>query len=272
MAEQEIDTEGPEDQETQVNLPAGPGADDAGKVAEIDWTKAEPTAAPHSFVEQTAAFQGIRSELMEARENLRQTQAANQALSEELAAGKSGGADEDPLAEVGDDELLTVGQARNFVQKTMDTERRTRERDSGKAQQAHRQQVVVDSEARLRTRYSPEKSPKGLDAETVIREGATWLRQNKPHVFAACLQGADPAQEMYDTAVAIVPSLRQRLQVQEREKFIKDLNRGRVPGSTGGLTKGEQQEASELLALLNADESTLGAMFEDAIDFGTNQQ
>jgi hypothetical protein len=251
------------DEEQDETPDPAPAAAAEEKKSEIDWSKVDPADVPHGFVERTTAFQGIRSDLQETREALRTVQTNQAALADQVRDKQD---DNDPLAKKGDEELLTVGEARTLLQQREAKAATDHKKADAERQKADRDERIAVSEARLRQTYSPQKAPKGLDADTVIHEGALWLKQNRPAALNACLQSPDPAQEIYDLATALVPTLRSRVQENDRTKLLKEINRGRIPG-TAGAAGASDDEVSELVKMLNTPSSDLGKMFADAIEF-----
>lgn len=95
--------------------------------------------------------------------------------------------------------------------------------------------------------HTVEAMGEGLDANTVVNEGAAWLQANKPHLFKAAIQGGDSASELYDLAITYVPEIKKRFQAHQNAILANKLDTSSDTPPSGG---GPAGEAADLLHTL----------------------
>jgi hypothetical protein len=202
---------------------------------EIDYTKLDPAKIPHHIVQQTQAFGGVMVDLQQTRESKQRLQENYNVLESEL--------DKADDEEVDPDAPITQKQLDARLEK--EREARAAERQKRDEQQEVRLQNA--SLTKIREAHPVGKEPEGLDGDTVVREGGNWLARHRPKLFEAAVASNDPAGEIYDLSLAMVPAIKKRAQSVQHASLLDKIKRGGVPPGPGGLSDTGQ---SELLAMI----------------------
>lgn len=200
----------------------------------IDWAKVKAEDIPQDLVQRHPAFRGVLYDLQETRRRREdQPPAKPEAKAEESE-------DQDPLADLDDDDVPTVAQIRERERwQVRQSEKAAKARQ---AEEAERQAELAKERrerqfADLKTRVDKD-APEKLDASSVIGEGAKWLKANKPHLFRAAWEAEDVAEEMYELCLAHVPSIRQRMDAARAAGLVDKIKgakpRGASPSPKGG--------------------------------------
>lgn len=242
---------------------AGTGATDASgkgdeETPKIDWSTVDPASIPTDLIQRSEHFTGavsnLRQDIGNQRTRADDLAAANAQLVEEREAGQ----ETDPLDALKDrepDAPITVAD----LQGIRAADRRKWEDDQSKKDRAAQAQThnqrLADSETQLRRDFpldGDNAAPKGLDADTVLREAGTFLQASDPGLLRAFTQSRDPGRAIYEYARANVPSVRNRAQTIANNELLDKIKRGKVPAGEGGSTGGEAggDEAGVLVNIL----------------------
>jgi len=81
------------------------------------------------------------------------------------------------------------------------------------------------SHERAQERWAVGKVPKGLDYETVMREGYEYLCQYYPEQVQVADKGRDPAGTLYNLAKTLVPSISKRFEASLTQKTIEGIKK-----------------------------------------------
>jgi len=222
---------------------AGEAAEGAGGKPEIDWETVDPDEIPQHLLAQTSHSRGLVRDLTDARR-------ARQELGEELAKrGGSARADDEKPEEGGnDDEPMTRGE----MKRALARDREDRKREEAQRDLKTRKEREDMSVEQLTIDKSVAKVGKGLDAETVLRIGGAWLRDNEPAIYDGALSSRDPARKLYDLALTLVPALRKRAEQRRTETVLDKVKTGGPRGGRGGARGSASSAQSQLDKLLNA--------------------
>lgn len=198
---------------------------------EIDYTKIDPEKIPHDVIQNSNAFKGLLHETQTLREN----QAALNAQMEMLQQ-KEPAKDPDPFDndDFDPDEPVTMGQLKNTLSQVLTAEQKKQQAEKQQTEAQQRAQLQEQSTARLLKDKSVKNCPKGLDGETVLRQGGQWLKQHKPQYVQAALNSADPAAEIYDLALKYCPDLVKIQATTQNNQLLNSLQNPKVPGNAGG--------------------------------------
>ncbi len=235
-------TDSPVD-DTPADEPAQPDQTDKPK-PEIDWSAVDPQDVPHEIAEQTRFGQGMLREVQDLRQS-------NKDLTHAVTDKADAPAEQPPdplIADDDDDEVLTKGEAKAMLREQREVDAKEANVSAKEQRQQDQDTRANDSYRRLQTKYPADKTPKGLDAATVIHEGATWLARERPALYNAAMAEAEPAQELYDLAVALCPTVRARQAAQNTRSTLDDLKRPSVPrGGGGGGTPASSNTIEQLM-------------------------
>jgi hypothetical protein len=215
----------------------------------IDWSKVDPKEVPHEIVQHTMAFSGLLNDVQDLR-------AKNQTLAESIELLQSELQKKDSDENKDPDEFVT----RKDLKAVLEEQKALLQKGLEKEKEYSKVKDDNESVRRLRSEYSIETTPKGLDADTVLREGGMWLAENKPHLFEAARKGPDPAAEIYRLSLVYAPSIKKRAKLAENSQFLDNIKTGQIPKGSAAYSEG--LPADELNKLLNSNEDEILAAIE----------
>ncbi len=223
------------------------------KTPETDYTRLDPSKIPHHIVQQTQAFGGMFSELQQTRTKVAELTEANDALVNELQ-------EKDKVEAQDPNEPATVAYVDKKLDKLVAAIEGKHKKEKAAESQTEQARRLNQSCLNLQKEITAEKAGEGLDAETVVREGVNWLAQNKPHLLEAAKQSDDPAREVYELSLNLVPSIRKRFDTRKNNQLLDTIQKGRISKGGGFIPPGQQK--SELFDILNMPEEQLLAEIE----------
>lgn len=103
------------------------------------------------------------------------------------------------------------------------------------------QQRAQDVE-NLKKTHTIKSMGQGLDAQSVVDEGALYLRTHHPTLFKAAMESPNAATELYKLAITFVPDIVKRVAVKNNAKLAAQLDDsgGTSPSGSGpSKTEGE---------------------------------
>ena len=229
------------------------GADTTGAKSELT----------HEEVEGSKAFQGVKGELMETREENRRLQErlmnqAAPAQQEEESNEVDYQGQIDKIYEEAEGSLINAEQLRRITElqdakHTEQTRKATEASDKAHAQEINTlrdttSQTSLDNELKLE--YGG-KIPQGLDRVSVFRESGPWLRNHEPGFLSAALKSDNPARKVYDLCTKFVPAIiARKVAAAAASRGNTVEQQGEIPGSGGPQVTQAQQEENETWATL----------------------
>ncbi len=144
--------------------------------------------------------------------------------------------EEDALEGVTRGELHQFGK--NLVENVTKAISRQRETDKAATLKERRAQDATN----LKKTHNVKTMGQGLDAQTVIDEGASYLQMNHPTLFKAAMEGPNAASELYKLCTTFVPDIIKRVAVRNNAHLAIKLDEsdGTPPsGSSPSATPGE---------------------------------
>jgi hypothetical protein len=218
-------------------------ADTADTQPEVDYNSLDPSRIPHEVVSKTHQFQGIINDVATLRQSVRQLEQERNDLEAKLSQQAEDNVDPEALVTQADMDKTIAGLKAEIEQKNR------------QLQQQDQSTKENQSVTRLRDQYSAKTAGPGLDADTVIREGGQWLAQNKPGLFKAARESADPAREIYDLSLSLCPAIKQRAQSIQSEKLLSQIKPGgNLHGADAEHDRGETGDIlSNLLGMGDED-------------------
>jgi len=164
----------------------------------------------------------------------------NEQLRRELAEARK--PKETELSEEDALEPVTRGELHSFgknlvsnVTKAISTQRETDQAKSLKQQQAR------DAQSLIKT-HTVKSVGQGLDAETVINEGAAYLQTHHPSLYKAAMESPNCASELYKLCTTFVPEIIKRVAAKNNAKLANKLDEsGQTPpsGASPPSTEGD---------------------------------
>jgi len=133
-----------------------------------------------------------------------------------------------------DEDLPTVGQVKRLLDQQM-----------SKVLEETQKARIRQSLQQARQRFSETRAGKGLDFDTVMREG---LANIPPEIRQAIDRLPDPASEAYRQAILYTPSLQQRQQQLRNAQMVNKLNKrgGGMPKGGGGSMLADQLQSERM--------------------------
>lgn len=235
MAEENENQEGVESPgETDVEVSDSEATDAAIKEAEPktyteeQWNGLMKDKQTEVKTRQTAAAEAAAAR--EANEQLRRELAEAQKPKEiELS-------EEDALEPVTRGEMVKRDKALvESITKAISTQRKT---DRATTLSQQRAQDVEN----LKKTHTVKTMGLGLDAQTVVDEGAAYLQANHPTLFKAAMESPNAASELYKLCTTFVPDIIKRVATRNNAKLATKLDEsGETPpsGSSPPAAEGE---------------------------------
>lgn len=221
-------------------------------------------AEPKTYSEEQ--FGGLLRDKQVAESNRQAAQAdaaaakeANEQLHRELVEAQRPQetelSEEDALEPITRGELVRSNKALvENITKVFSEQRKT---DRAETLQQQRAQDVVN----LKKTHTVKNMGQGLDARSVVDEGALYLRTNHPALFKAAMESPNAASELYKLSIAFVPEITKRAATKNNSVLATKLDEsGETPPSGSAPAASEEEGLLEGILDGSVSEADLDAM------------
>ena len=214
-------------------------------------------------VAHTAAFKGLLSDKQRETQRRQELEQRVSELQAEIAADRSQKPSE--TEEPAETELMTFGDFKKLQAK----QKTESQQESEKRQRIEMNRRFAQAESMARDKYTAEKTGKGLDFDTVFRDGFEPLVRMKPHLLQIVAQDENPAEMAYTLGLTH-PELAQRIEAVRTSRLLEKITKSgrsfrKGAGSLGKmLDREEMDDSAAIEELISKPESELIKMIDEA--------